>query len=87
MQRTVTFTKYTYADIKLAKDGTVESKLNTVTVREASPRKAYREACKEVGKKFEILKEEQFDKLYKLDDELFFKYATEVAEDEKTSTN
>lgn len=87
MQRTVTFTKYTFADTKLADNGTVESKLKTVVVREANPRKAYRQACKEVGKKFEILKEEQFEKIYKLDDETFFKYATEVAEDEKTSTN
>lgn len=87
MQRTVTFTKYTYADTKLATDGTIESKLKVVTVREANPRKAYRQACKEVGKKFEILNEEQIVKIYKLDDELFFKYATEVVEDEKTSSN
>lgn len=77
MQRTVKGTKFTYAKTVLNADGTMTTTLETISVPEKDPKKAYKMAAKSIGN-FAILKSEQTEKLYVLDDEIFFKYAVEV---------
>lgn len=77
MQRTVKMTKFTYAVNELSEKGELTARLETIEVAETDPRKALKKAFKEVGA-FTPLKTETSEKLYKLDDDIFFKYAIVV---------
>lgn len=77
MQRTVKATKFTYASAELHEDGTFSTELRTVEVPETDEKKALKAAFKKVGT-FAPLKTETTETLYKLDDEIFFKYAVKV---------
>ena len=77
MQRTVKMTKFTYAVNELNEKGELSAKLATIEVAENDIKKALKKAFKEVGP-FTPLKTETTEKLYKLDDEIFFKYAVAV---------
>ena len=79
MQRTVKFTKFTYVENELTENNEIVSAIKTVTVPENDDKKALRMAIKQVGV-FVPLKTEKTEKLYKLDDDIFFKYAVEVTE-------
>lgn len=79
MQRTVKFTKFTYVENELTENNEVVSAIKTVTVPENDDKKAIKMAIKKVGV-FVPLKTEKIEKLYKLDDDIFFKYAVEVTE-------
>ena len=79
MQRTVKFTKFTYVENELTENNEIVSAIKTVTVPENDDKKALRMAIKKVGA-FVPLKTEKIEKLYKLDDDIFFKYAVEVTE-------
>lgn len=77
MQRTVKMTKFTYAVNELNEKGELTAKLATVEVAETNVKKALKKAFAKVGV-FAPLKTETTEALYKLDDEVFFKYATRV---------
>ena len=79
MQRTVKFTKFTYVENEITENNEIMSAIKTVTVPENDDKKALKMAFKEVGI-FVPLKTEKIEKLYKLDDDIFFKYAVEVTE-------
>lgn len=79
MQRTVKFTKFTYVENEITENNEIVSAIKTVTVPENDDKKALKMAFKEVGM-FVPLKTEKIEKLYKLDDDIFFKYAVEVTE-------
>lgn len=79
MQRTVKFTKFTYVENEITENNEIVSAIKTVTVSENDDKKALKMAFKEVGM-FVPLKTEKIEKLYKLDDDIFFKYAVEVTE-------
>lgn len=79
MQRTVKFTKFTYVENEITENNEIVSAIKTVTVPENGDKKALRMAIKKVGV-FVPLKTEKTEKLYKLDDDIFFKYAVEVTE-------
>ena len=70
MQRTIKLTKFTYAESVLNEEGGLDTKLQDITIMETNEKKAF----KEVGV-FKPLKVEQVERLYQLDDEIFFKYA------------
>ena len=72
MQRTIKLTKFTYAESVLNEEGGLETKLQDITIMETNPKKALKKAFKEVGV-FKPLK--VVERLYQLDDEIFFKYA------------
>ena len=74
MQRTIKLTKFTYAESVLNAEGGLETKLQDITIMETNEKKALKKAFKEVGV-FKPLKVEQVERLYQLDDEIFFKYA------------
>ena len=74
MQRTIKLTKFTYAESVLNEKGELETKLQDITINETNEKKALKKAFKEVGV-FKPLKVEQVERLYQLDDEIFFKYA------------
>ena len=74
MQRTIKLTKFTYAESVLNEEGGLDTKLQDITIMETNPKKALKKAFKEVGV-FKPLKVEQVERLYQLDDEIFFKYA------------
>lgn len=77
MQRTVKMTKFTYAVNELNENGELTAKLATVEVAETTAKKALKKAFAKVGA-FAPLKTEITEALYKLDDEIFFQYATRV---------
>lgn len=77
MQRTVYSTKFTYVVNEINEDGTIMSRLDTITIHETDTKKALKKAYKMVGT-FAPLKTEKVSNLYMLDDEIFFKYATIV---------
>lgn len=79
MQRTVKFTKFTYVKNEITENGEILAEIKTVAVPENDDKKALKMAIKKVGV-FVPLKTEKTEKLYKLDDEIFFKYAVEVTE-------
>lgn len=79
MQRTVKFTKFTYVENELTENNEIVSAIKTVTVPENDDKKALKMATKKVGV-FVPLKTEKEEKLYRLDDEIFFKYAVEVTD-------
>ena len=79
MQRTVKFTKFTYVENEITENNEIVSAIKTVTVPENDDKKTLKMAFKEVGM-FVPLKTEKIEKLYKLDDDIFFKYAVEVTE-------
>ena len=79
MQRTVKFTKFTYVENELTEKNEIVSAIKTVTVPENDDKKALKMATKKVGV-FVPLKTEKIEKLYRLDDEIFFKYAEEVTD-------
>lgn len=81
MQRTVKATKFTYAKTTLNEDGQITAELATVEVPETDPKKAIKMAFKQVGT-FAPLKTETTETLYKLEDEIFFKYAVKVEQKE-----
>ena len=81
MQRTVKSTKFTYGVNELDEKGNILVKVATVEIPETDEKKALKKAFKQVGT-FAPLKVETVEKLYVLDDEIFFKYAT-VAEQSK----
>ena len=74
MQRTIKLTKFTYAESVLNEKGELETTLQDITINETNEKKALKKAFKEVGV-FKPLKVEQVERLYQLDDEIFFKYA------------
>ena len=77
MQRTVKGTRFTYAQTTINEKGELTATLATVDVMETDPKKALKKAFKEAGT-FAPLKTETFEKLYVLDDAIFFQYAKEV---------
>lgn len=79
MQRTVKFTKFTYVENELTENNEIVSAIKTVTVPENDDKKALRMAIKKIGV-FVPLKTEKTEKIYKLDDDIFFAYAVEVTE-------
>ena len=74
MQRTIKLTKFTYTESVLNEEGGLETKLQDITINETNEKKALKKAFKEVGV-FKPLKVEVVERLYQLDDEIFFKYA------------
>ena len=81
MQRTIKLTKFTYAESVLNEKGELETTLQDITINETNEKKALKKAFKEVGV-FKPLKVEQVERLYQLDDEIFFKYAKLVEKGE-----
>lgn len=81
MQRTVYSTKFTFVRNELNEDGTIASRIDTITVHETDEKKALKKAFKLVGT-FAPLKVEKVSALYVLDDDIFFKYATIKADEE-----
>ena len=79
MQRTVKFTKFTYA-VNTIEGDKVNTEIKTVEIPETNEKRALKKAHKQVGA-FVPLKTETTEKLYVLDDEVFFKYAQEVKGD------
>lgn len=79
MQRTVKFTRFTYVENELTENNEIVSVIKTVMVPENDDKKALKMAIKKVGV-FVPLKTEKAEKLYKLDDEIFFKYAVELTD-------
>lgn len=78
MQRTVKSTKFTYAVNTINEKGEITATLATVEIAETDTKKALKKAFKLVGTPFTPLKTETVETLYKLDDEIFFKYAVKV---------
>ena len=81
MQRTIKLTKFTYAESVLNEKGELETTLQDITINETNEKKALKKAFKEVGV-FKPLKVEIVERLYQLDDEIFFKYAKLVEKGE-----
>lgn len=84
MQRTVYSTKFTFVRNELNEDGTIASRLDTITVHETDTKKALKKAFKQVGT-FAPLKTEKVSALYVLDDDIFFKYATIKTDNEENN--
>lgn len=82
MQRTVKTTIFTYAKTTLNEKGEVQAELAKIEVAESDEKKALRKAVKQIGL-FAPLKTETKETLYKLDDDIFFKYAKPVTDEEK----
>lgn len=78
MQRTVKGTRFTYVENTLTENNEITSEVKTVEVMESNEGKALKKAAKFVGHPIIPVKTETFEKLYHLDDETFFKYATVV---------
>lgn len=79
MQRTVYSTKFTYIHTEIDENDEIVATKKEITIHEADEKKALRKAIKEVGN-FNPIKTEKVSTLYKLDDEIFFKYAVPVTE-------
>lgn len=62
---------------ELKENGELVAKLATVEVAETNTKKALKKAFAKVGM-FAPLKTETTEALYKLDDDIFFQYATKV---------
>lgn len=78
MQRTVKSIIFTYVKNDITDNGEITSKIEKVRVNnETNEKKAYRNAVKVVGN-FVPVKTEIEEKLYVLDDEIFFKYAKPI---------
>lgn len=77
MQRTVKGTHYTYIHAEM-RDGAPVAEIRTVEVPESDPKKALRAVAKLGVTPTAILSAEIVENLYKLDDEIFFKYAVKV---------
>lgn len=77
MQRTVKGIKFTYANHTINENGELVSALDSIVIAETNEKKALKKAFKQVGT-FKPLKTENVEKLFVLDDEIFFKYAVEV---------
>lgn len=77
MQRTVKGTRFIYAKTDINEAGEIVVEKATIEIPEANEKKALKLAVKSVGM-FKPLKVESFEKLYILDDAIFFKYATEA---------
>ena len=77
MQRTVRTTLFTYAVNELDEQGNITAKVATVEVAETDPTKALKKAFKAVGF-FTPLKSEIRERLWVMDDDIFFKYAKPV---------
>lgn len=82
MQRTVKTTVFTYAKTTLTEKGEIKAELAKIEVAETDEKKALKKAVKEIGL-FQPLKTETKETLYVLDDEIFFKYAKPVTDEEK----
>ena len=78
MQRTVKSTVFTYAVNEIDSEGKILARIEKIEIPETDEKRALKMAFKRVGF-FAPLKTEVNEKLYILDDEIFFKYAT-VAE-------
>ena len=77
MQRTVKEFTFHYAEVTMREDNTPEVTMKSITIRtEYTQEKALKRAVKEVGYMFKPVKIEAVDRLYIMDDETFFKYAT-----------
>lgn len=83
MQRTVKSTRFTYVENILREDGKIDSTIKTIEVPYTDIKKASKEAFRKVGF-FAILKTEQVENLWILDDETFFKYAHIATPNETT---
>lgn len=81
MQRTVKSTIITYAENHMNDDGNINTEVKTIEVNETAPKAVLRAAIKAVGHYIQPLKTETRERLYKLDDEIFFRYAVEVIPD------
>ena len=77
MQRTIKGTRFTYAKNEINEKGQLSATLATIDVMETDNKRALKKAFKEVGT-FAPLKTETFEKLFVLDDDIFFQYAKEV---------
>lgn len=77
MQRTVKSTRYTYIHAEM-RDGVPTAEIRTAEVPEHDSKKALRAAAKLGISPTAILSAESVETLYKLDDEIFFKYAVKV---------
>ena len=78
MQRTVKGTKFTYV-VNTLKGDEVLSEVRTIEVMENNEKRAMSKAKKEIGA-FVPVKVEHFEKLFYLDDEIFFANAVEIKE-------
>lgn len=78
MQRTVKGTRFTYVENTLTENNEIKSELKTVEVMESNEDKALKKATKAVGHAVIPVKTETFEKLYVLDDDIFFQYAKVV---------
>lgn len=85
MQRTVKNTVFTYAVNEIDKDGKISARIEKIEIPETDEKKALKMAFKKVGF-FAPLKVEVNEKLYILDDEIFFKYATVAEPKDKEKT-
>lgn len=77
MRRTVKGTKFTYAKSEMV-NGEIKTEIRSIVVNEKDPKKAYREAVKTLGHNFDPIATEEVEKLYILDDVIFFQYAKEA---------
>ena len=77
MQRTVNGTKFHYVVNTIDENGVIASELKEIIVDDTNEKRAYKKAVKMVGN-FVPVKTEKVKALYKLDDEIFFKYAVKV---------
>lgn len=77
MQRTVKIYRLTFATIKEGENG-FELANEVFETRATNSKDAISNANKNGFKCAKLIKEEVIEKLYKMDDETFFKYATEV---------
>ena len=80
MQRTVKGIRFVYAVTEMDESGNVSARVEKIEVMETDEKKALKKAIKMVGL-FNPLKVEKFEKLYVLDDEIFFQHAREVEGD------
>lgn len=84
MQRTVKGTRFIYAKTEISEKGEIAVEKASIEIPEANEKKALKIAVKKVGM-FKPLKIETYEKLYILDDEIFFKYATEAKKNEEAT--
>lgn len=77
MQRIVKGLKVTVAQVMIVENGEVKTNVFEVKVNETDEKKAVKHLIKIYGN-LQALKFEEFEQLYFLDDDTFFKYAVPV---------
>lgn len=82
MQRTVKSTKVIFAKVEMDNEGKLVSTLGENIVHTTEEKKAIKET-KKIHGEVAIVKTETVEKLWVLDDEIFFKYAKPVENNEE----